>query len=86
MSGITLDVTERVNRAAEVDQLQGDLIAAIENFSDTFVAVDEHWRVTYINHRAATTVGRTCQEAIGADLWSLSRRMSGRTWRRRTAG
>ncbi|ELZ58919.1 signal-transducing histidine kinase [Halorubrum hochstenium ATCC 700873] len=50
--------------------------AAIERFEETldriddgFFALDDEWRFTYVNERAATLLNRTREELLGADVW-----------------
>ena len=44
--------------------------AILESISDTFYAVDEHFRFTYVNRRAGEVWGRDPGELIGRHYWT----------------
>ncbi|MFU8868420.1 PAS domain-containing protein [Natronococcus sp.] len=52
-----------------VDQLSAELDAVFDRISDAFCALDESWRVTYANDRAAELFGRPAEELLGEPLW-----------------
>jgi PAS domain S-box-containing protein len=41
----------------------------LESINDGFLALDEHWRYTYLNQSAATLLGRTVEDSIGKTIW-----------------
>ncbi|MFB6171810.1 MAG: PAS domain-containing protein [Haloarculaceae archaeon] len=56
------DVTEDQRRAIERE-------AHLDRITDGFVTVDEDWRVTYANRRAAELLGRDRAAVVGDVLW-----------------
>ncbi len=53
----------------EAEVAQKRLSNILETISDAFVAVDCHWRYTYINQKAAKILGREPQDLIGKNIW-----------------
>ncbi|MCY7372246.1 MAG: SpoIIE family protein phosphatase [Spirochaetaceae bacterium] len=52
-------------------RLARDTVArALEHMADAFLAVDDSWRVTFLNHHAETLVNAG-QEAVGQPLWEV---------------
>ncbi len=43
---------------------------ALERVSDAVVALDRHWRYTYVNHQAASLFGRRPDDLIGRHIWT----------------
>src|SRR5262249_6099525 len=56
------DITDR--RRAEEQRS-----AILSRVSDGFVALDKDWRFTYVNEKAAQTLGRTRDGMIGKSIW-----------------
>jgi PAS domain S-box-containing protein len=46
--------------------------AILERISDGFIAVDAHWRYTYVNAAAERLLGHRREEMLGKSLWELS--------------
>jgi PAS domain S-box-containing protein len=65
------DVTERHRSDAALLALKERLEGILESISDGFYAVDEHWRITYVNGKMAQTLGRNRDEMIGGSLWEV---------------
>ena len=42
----------------------------LERVSDGFVALDTHWRYTYVNERAAALFGRRPEDLLGRHIWT----------------
>lgn len=66
-----------LGRALEREIAREEREAAIERFEETlervddaFFALDEEWRFTYVNERAATLLERDPEELLGADVWA----------------
>ncbi len=45
--------------------------AAVEHLADVFVTVDERWRLTWVNHRAAELAGTTTARLLGRPVWHV---------------
>ncbi|MDG5759010.1 PAS domain S-box protein [Natronococcus sp. A-GB1] len=59
--------TRRLERS--VEQLSSELDAVFDHISDAFCALDDGWRVTYVNDRAAELLGRPAEDLHGANVW-----------------
>ena len=66
-----------LGRAIERRAVREEREAAVERFEDTleriddaFFALDEEWRFTYVNEKAAALLDRDPDELLGADVWS----------------
>ncbi|MGM0447642.1 MAG: PAS domain-containing protein [Methanobacteriota archaeon] len=66
-----------LGRAIERRVAREEREAAIERFEETlervddaFFALDEEWRFTYVNERAAALLERDPAELLGADVWA----------------
>jgi PAS domain S-box-containing protein len=51
------------------DELSVDLEEVLERVSDAFYALDEEWRFTYVNERAAELLDRPAGELVGETIW-----------------
>ncbi|QLG60957.1 PAS domain-containing sensor histidine kinase [Halorarum salinum] len=60
------DVTELKERARE---LETELSEVLGRISDAFYALDEEWRFTHVNDRAAETLRRDADELLGESIW-----------------
>lgn len=56
---------------AEAEAVKAHLEMVLESVSDAFVAVDNDWRITFINSKAAGELGRPKEGLVGADAWSV---------------
>ncbi len=64
-----LATDERTARAeAEAAQLR--LSSILERVSDGFVALDNTWRYTYLNEKAAQLLGRRRDDLLGKHIWT----------------
>jgi PAS domain S-box-containing protein len=43
----------------------------LESVTDGFVALDQNWRLTYVNYAVLEQVGRRREELLGRNLWEL---------------
>ncbi|EXI77789.1 MAG: Phytochrome-like protein cph1 [Candidatus Accumulibacter appositus] len=69
--GTVQDVTERVEKAAELKRIHGMLEALVEGSSDAIFIKDEQGRYVVGNHALAELVGKTQDEMLGADDFTL---------------
>ncbi|GGM74658.1 hypothetical protein GCM10009017_25760 [Halarchaeum rubridurum] len=67
LSGYVEDVTRLKQRE---ERLAAELDETFERVSDAFFALDDEWRFTYVNERAAALLGRDVDELHGADVWT----------------
>jgi PAS domain S-box-containing protein len=72
-----VDITER--KKAEIALQVGEkrISQTLESIQDGFFAVDENWRITYLNQRAARNANMAPQDANGRDLWEAFPRILG---------
>ena len=63
------DLSERNQARAELQQSAEKMTSILENTTDGFFAVDEHWNFTYLNAEAETLLGRSREELYGTNLW-----------------
>lgn len=71
---INLAKLERaLNRQQQVeDKLRASdeqIVNFLEAINDGFIAIDPHWRVTYVNHRAAQLLERKPEDIFGKNIW-----------------
>ncbi|MGV3654148.1 MAG: sensor domain-containing protein [Noviherbaspirillum sp.] len=67
--GIGRDVTERYRTQAELQRSKNQLSTILESIGDAFFAVDSEWRITYLNQKTASFVGRERDAMLGKVLW-----------------
>ncbi|WP_020222492.1 bacterio-opsin activator domain-containing protein, partial [Halarchaeum acidiphilum] len=65
LSGYVEDVTRLKERE---ERLATELDETFERVSDAFFALDDEWRFTYVNERAATVLDRDAEELLGAGV------------------
>ncbi len=62
-----------LNRQQQVeDKLRASdeqIVNFLEAINDGFIAIDPHWRVTYVNHRAAQLLERKPEDIFGKNIW-----------------
>lgn len=73
-------VNERTTELAAANQLKDELLAQeqaarqqvtniLESISDAFFALDNEWRFTYINYKAAQLLQKSKAELLGNNVW-----------------
>ncbi|ELY77605.1 PAS domain S-box protein [Natrinema gari] len=65
---VTRDMTDRREREQE---LEGELQRILGRISDAFYAVDDEFRFTHVNDRAAELLQRSESELLGKQLWEV---------------
>lgn len=45
------------------------IVNFLEGITDAFMAIDPHWRVTYVNYKAAELLERKPEEIFGKNIW-----------------
>ncbi len=63
---------ERRRAELQLDQSRQKLFETIENISDGFFTLDQEWRFTYVNTRAAHLWQKTREELMGKSLWEVA--------------
>jgi PAS domain S-box-containing protein len=53
----------------EVERCTLATAAVFESITDAFFTVNLDWRFTYVNQRAAASIGRRAEELVGQSLW-----------------
>lgn len=54
----------------EAEAAKEQVTKILESITDGFIAFDTEWRFTYINHEGSRTLGRSCEDLLGKNLWS----------------
>ncbi|MFN6571075.1 PAS domain S-box protein [Dendronalium sp. ChiSLP03b] len=53
----------------EAEVAKEQITNILESITDGFLAFDREWRFTYLNHQGSRTLGRSCEELLGKNLW-----------------
>jgi PAS domain S-box-containing protein len=83
VGAICQEITERKQAEAERDRLleserlarveaenaKEQVTTILESITDGFLAFDNEWRFTYLNHEGSRTLGRSSEELLGKNLW-----------------
>ncbi len=64
-----LAANERTART-EAEAAQQHLVSIMERVSDGFVALDDAWRFSFINEKAAQLFGRRREDLLGKHIWT----------------
>ncbi|MDZ8090879.1 MAG: PAS domain S-box protein [Nostoc sp. DedQUE05] len=54
----------------EAETAKEQVTKILESITDGFLAFDREWRFTYLNHEGSRTLGRSCEDLLGKNLWS----------------
>lgn len=71
VEGIGRDITERVKMEERLIQSKRQLNNILESITDGCLAVDNNWRVTFVNRRAEEIVQKNRNEILGRVLWEV---------------
>lgn len=55
----------------KIDDINKKLTESLENMSDAFVAIDNDWKYTFVNQKAAIMFGKRPEELIGKQAWVI---------------
>ncbi|WP_372480918.1 PAS domain S-box protein (plasmid) [Halomicrobium sp. HM KBTZ05] len=73
VTGIGRDISERKATERQLERqrerLDEELSEVFDRVDDAFFALDEEWRFTHVNERAATVLDRSVGELLGATIW-----------------
>ncbi len=53
----------------EAEAAKEQVTKILESITDGFLAFDSEWRFTYLNHQGSKTLGRSCEDLLGKNLW-----------------
>ena len=70
-AGIARDVTDEKHAAEELRAAHERISDILESIADGFYAVDDDWRLTFVNRRAEELWGRSREDILGMRLWNL---------------
>ena len=62
---------ERARALAALQQAHDQTTEILESIGDIFYAVDDRWRLVYVNHRAETVWGKKREDLLGTVLWDM---------------
>lgn len=68
-SSINVDATRKLRE--EADALAAEREIILESMTDGLYALDEQWRIVYVNSSTERILGRPREELVGAQLWDL---------------
>ena len=71
VQGACQDISEKKAAKAREDELQDRLTAMLDTIGEGFIALDEDWKITYLNAEAAKILHRDREHALGQYLWSV---------------
>jgi two-component system, cell cycle sensor histidine kinase and response regulator CckA len=69
--GTAHDIGELADVRRTLDRSEARLAAALDGISDAVAFVDEDWRITFLNSRATSILGRGAVDLVGTSLWDL---------------
>ena len=63
-------------RIAELERSSGRehdqrITSILDSITDSFIVVDRHWNLSYVNNNVLTAIGKRADEVIGKNLWDL---------------
>nr|WP_294897629.1 PAS domain S-box protein [uncultured Pedobacter sp.] len=66
---IERDVTERKKTEQALQEAYNERTTILESIDDAFFAVDNNWKVTYWNKRAAALLGKSANQMLNQNIW-----------------
>lgn len=67
--GSSIDIDDLRRLQEESDRLAEQFRHTVESITDAFFTLDEEFRFTYLNQKAADTLGGTAKEFLGEVIW-----------------
>jgi PAS domain S-box-containing protein len=67
--GIVVDITDRKQAEAALQQSEERSRTILESIDDGFVALDENWTFTYVNHKSEQLLGYQAENLLGQNFW-----------------
>ena len=64
-------ITKNQINENHIDDINQQLTTSLENMTDGFVAINEKWKYTFVNQKAALLFSKSPEELIGKSLWSI---------------
>ncbi len=71
------DITEELRAAEEISESRKQVLDILESITDGFFALDNIWRFTYVNQRAAEYVGRRREDLLFRNMWEVIPELAG---------
>jgi PAS domain S-box-containing protein len=68
------DITEQYRAAGEVRESRRQVLDILESITDAFYALDNDWRLTYVNHRAEELFGIKRERLLFRNIWQVIRK------------
>ncbi len=69
VTGVAVNITERKQTETQLKTANQRVTEILETITDSFFAVDNEWRFTYLNQRFEQESGYSRQELLGKSLW-----------------
>ena len=69
-----------IKRTEDLIVAQDFISNSIENMSDGFVALNNHWEYTYVNKKASEILGKSTTDLIGKNIWEVFPEGVGKTF------
>lgn len=71
------DLTDRKQHEAELQESNRRISTILESITDAFVALDHHWRYTYVNREAEELFGLGRERLEGRNMWEAFPELKG---------
>jgi PAS domain S-box-containing protein len=68
------DISEQKRAAEEISESRRQVLDILESITDAFYALDNDWRLTYVNHRAEELFGVKREQLLFKNIWQLIRK------------
>ena len=72
-------LASRIGDAVGAARTDRRLEEHLDRMTDAFCAIDERWRLTYLNERAAEMIDRDAADLLGESIWELFPNVEGTT-------